>query len=249
MTNQDNDGLPRSYGSGFPQPSENGILVLSQDENVFASLGNDGIGHCLHSTLPPPPPVTLLTSRFPQVERYEATQALLVCKHQDGNFICIHVQKMKAYIDKLGKTVSFFKGYQAIDLVLLSLRNSYSQFIESFCMRNLDLTLSDLTEMLIVAEAEMLKNTSKIELLKGSNSKSSIDTDNDKVDDIEKLSLLYGKEPSKIKPFDRMVKRKFNYGIIPCSKPKESIFFLLPIEGTLVAKLPKIHEGSLRLGS
>ena len=71
----------------------------------------------------------------------------------------------------------------------------------------------------------MLKNTSEAELLKGSNSKCSMDIDNGNTGDPENISLPYGKGSSNIKLFDRMVKRKFNIGIIPCAKPKESISF------------------------
>ncbi|XP_023752982.1 uncharacterized protein LOC111901356 [Lactuca sativa] len=72
MSNQDNNGLLRSYGNGFPQSSGDDLPPLSQCENVFASLGNCGTRHRLSSTLPPPPPpLTLPTSR---VKRYETTQ-------------------------------------------------------------------------------------------------------------------------------------------------------------------------------
>ena len=68
-----------------------------------------------------------------------------------------------------------FPRKKAIDMVLLSLPNSYDQFIMNFSMRYIDVTLIDLTQMLIVAEAEMIKRTSKAEIIIGSNSKVSMD--------------------------------------------------------------------------
>ena len=74
---------------------------------------------------------------------------------------------MKSYIDKLERVGVVFLKDQSIDLVLISLRKSYGQFIENFHMRNLDVTLTDLTEMLIVVEAEMLKAQLKQKFLRG----------------------------------------------------------------------------------
>ncbi|KAL7613460.1 hypothetical protein Lser_V15G09029 [Lactuca serriola] len=78
MSIQDNNGLPRSFGNTFPLPSDDDLPLSNQCENDFSSSRNDGSGHHVASTLPPPPLVTLLTSHFPQVERYETTQSLLV---------------------------------------------------------------------------------------------------------------------------------------------------------------------------
>ena len=66
----------------------------------------------------------------------------------------------------------------AIDLVLLSLPESYSQFIKDYYMGDHDVTLIDLTHMLIVAEAEMLKGTSQANVFDGSISQISMDIDN-----------------------------------------------------------------------
>ena len=103
MSYKDINDLPRSYGNIFPQSSGDGLLHSCKGEFVFPFLCNDETGHHLSSTLPPPPLVTLLTSRFLKVERYETTQSLLICKHKDGNYMCAHVLKMKSYIDKLGR--------------------------------------------------------------------------------------------------------------------------------------------------
>ncbi|KAL7582543.1 hypothetical protein Lser_V15G42182 [Lactuca serriola] len=231
MSYEDRNGLPHSYGIGFHQSFKNGLPISSQGEIVFPSLGNDGAGHHLSSTPPPLPLVTLLTSHFPQVERYETTQALLSCRHQDVNFLCAHVLEMKLYIDKLDRMGVVFPRDQAIDLVLLLLPKSYDQFIENFYMRNIDVTLIDLTQMLMVAEPEMLKSTSKAKMLIGSNSKFSMDINNSENSGPEKISLPNGKGLAKVKLFDRMVKRKARFGIVPCVDPKESICFYCKLKG------------------
>mgnify|MGYP001545374961 CR=1 FL=1 len=100
---------------------------------------------------------------FAQVESYETTQPLLACKHQDGDYVYTHVLKMKSYIDKLQRVGVVFLKEQAKYLVLLSLPKLYDQFIKNLHMTNLDVTLTDLTYMLITAEAEMIESTTKAE--------------------------------------------------------------------------------------
>ncbi|KAL7601612.1 hypothetical protein Lser_V15G20874 [Lactuca serriola] len=163
MSSQDNNGLPYSFGNGFPLPSEDDFPHSDKCESMFPSSSNAGNGHHASPTLlpPPPPPMTLPTSLFSQVERYETTQALLACKYQDGNSMCTDVLEMKSYIEKLDIMGVIFPREQAIDLVLILLPKSYGQFIESFRMRNINITLIDMNQMLIVAEAKMLKITSE----------------------------------------------------------------------------------------
>ena len=64
-----------------------------------------------------------------------------------------------------------FQREKAIDLVLLSLQKSYDLFIENFYMWNLNVNLIHWTHMLMVAKVEILKNTSEVEMLIGSDSK------------------------------------------------------------------------------
>ena len=103
MSSLDNNGLPCSFGRGFP-PSEDDLPHVDQGERMFPSSSNGGTRNHASPTLPPLPLVTLPTSRFPRFERYETTQALLACKHQDRNFVCAHVLEMKSYIDKLDRS-------------------------------------------------------------------------------------------------------------------------------------------------
>ena len=96
---------------------------------------------------------------------------------------------MKSYNDKLERMGVIFLKEQAINLVLLSLPKSYGQFLENFHMRNLDVTLINMTQMLIVVEAEILKNITKAETLKRSDPKVSMDVDNDNIGDLGNISL------------------------------------------------------------
>ena len=93
---------------------------------------------------------------------------------------------MKMYIDKLESIGVVFPMEKTIDLVLLSFHKSYGQFVKNFHIRNLDVTLIDLTQMLMVVEAKMLKNTSEVEMLIGFDSKVSIDIGNGDISGPEK---------------------------------------------------------------
>ena len=125
MSYEDRNGLPRSFENGFPLCSKDDFPHSDQCENVFSSSRIGGTGHHASSTLPPPLHVTFPMLRFRQVERCETNQALLACRHQDGNFLCVHVLQMKSYIDKLDRLGVVFPREQAIELVLLSLPKSY----------------------------------------------------------------------------------------------------------------------------
>ena len=82
------------------------------------------------------------------------------------------------------------------------------------------MNLIDLTQMFVIIESEMLKNTSEAEMHIGSDSKFSMDIGNGDISDPEKISLPNGEGPSKFKPFDHMVKIKACSRIVPCVKPK-----------------------------
>ena len=71
----------------------------------------------------------------------------------------------------------------------------------------------------------MLKHTNEAKVLELSNSKVSMDINNGNNGGLEKISLPNGKRSAKVKPFDRMVKRKASSEIVPCVNPKESICF------------------------
>nr|KAJ0217568.1 hypothetical protein LSAT_V11C300146070 [Lactuca sativa] len=99
MSSSDNNGLPCSSINRFPL-SEDDLPHVDQGERMFPSSSNGGTRNHASPILPPPPPsVTLLKSCFLQSEKYEVTQALLACKHQDSNSVCAHVLKMKSNID------------------------------------------------------------------------------------------------------------------------------------------------------
>lgn len=58
-------------------------------------------------------------------ERFQVVKSLVECKQQDGAPVCAHVQKMKAYIDRLGNLGVDFPRELAIDMVLNSLSWAY----------------------------------------------------------------------------------------------------------------------------
>ncbi|KAL7595372.1 hypothetical protein Lser_V15G28487 [Lactuca serriola] len=226
MSSSDNNDLPV-----FPSLSEDDLPRVDQGERMFPSSSNGGTGNHDSSTLPPPPLETLPKSYLLQVEKYETTQALVACKHQDGKSICAHVLKMKSHIDRLGMLGVVFPRELAIDLVLVSLLESYSQFIKDYYMKEHDVTLIDLTYMLISVEAKMLKSISQAKMFEGSISKISMDIDNGNIGSPEKASLPNGKGSAKVKPFGHMVKRNANSKIVPCANPKRSMCFYCQLKG------------------
>ncbi|KAL7586894.1 hypothetical protein Lser_V15G36899 [Lactuca serriola] len=169
------------------------IFHIDHGERMFPSSSIGGTGNRASPILPPPPPIIHPEPRFLQAEKYKVTQALLASKHQDGKFVCAHVLIMKSHIDRLGMLSVIFPKELAIDLVLLSLLDSYSQFIKDFYERDHDVTLIDLTYMLIAAEAEMLKSTIQANMFEGSASQVSMDIENGNIGSPEKVSLPNGK--------------------------------------------------------
>ena len=93
-------------------------------------------------------------------------------------------------------------------------------------MTDHDMTLIDLTYLLIAAESTMIWRTGQANLIGRSISQTSMDIDNGNIGSPEKFSLPNGKGGAVVKPFDRMVKRKAEYEIVPYVIPKESVCFL-----------------------
>ena len=75
--------------------------------------------------------------------------------------MCAHVLKLNKYINRLGMLGVVFPRKLAVDLVLQSLPESYSQFVKNYYMTGNNVTLIDLTYLLIASKAEMLKCNSQ----------------------------------------------------------------------------------------
>ncbi|KAL7588544.1 hypothetical protein Lser_V15G40008 [Lactuca serriola] len=208
---------------------------VDQGERMSPSSSGGTRNHA-SPTLPPPPPVILPDLSFLQFEKFKVTQSLLACKHLDGNFVCAHVLNMKSHIERLGMLGVVFLRELAIHLVLVSLPNSYSQFIEDLHEMDHDVTLIDLTYLQIIAEAEMLKSIGQANVFEGSVSQNSMHNSNN--GSSEKVSLHNGKGSAKVKPFDHMVKRKASYEIVPCVVPRESICFYCQLKGQWMRSYP-----------
>ena len=118
---------------------------------------------------------------------------------------------MKSHIDRLRMLGSIVYKELAIDWVLQSLPNSYSEFVREYYMMNRDVTLIELTYMLIAAESAMVWRNRKAMLIGESAFKTSMDIDNGN----ERHAI--------IEKFDH--KRKATSEVVPCSVPKESICF------------------------
>ncbi|KAL7605331.1 hypothetical protein Lser_V15G16648 [Lactuca serriola] len=183
---ESNTGLPKSHGTSLP--NEDDIPRYDQ-------------GTTNHASLPPPPPIILLDPQVRRLEKFKLTQALLASKHEDGKPVCAHVLEMKSHIDRLRMLGVKISGELAVDWVLQSLPESYSEFIREYYMMEHDVTLIDLTYLLIAAESTMIWRAGQANLSGESNSQTSMDTGN-----------IGSPERTK-------------YVIVQCAVPKESICF------------------------
>lgn len=149
-------------------------------------------------------------------ERFEIVKSLIACKHQDGNFVCAHIQKIKSCIDRLGKLGVEFPML-SIDMVLNSLSSLYHHFTINYNMNNLDMSLIKLHGMLEITEASLVKTTSSnfiasvLAIGRGSVNK--------------KTKFSHVKFEDKVGFSNKGVKRKTDYEIAPNTNPKEAIYF------------------------
>ena len=116
MSKYDNYGLPKSRGTSFPH----------EDDIPRFDRGTRD-----HASLPPPPPIILSNPQVQRLEKFKITQALLASKHKEGKLVCAHVLGMKSHIDRLRMLGSVVCEEMAVDWVLQSLPNSYSEFVKS----------------------------------------------------------------------------------------------------------------------
>ncbi|KAL4386179.1 hypothetical protein GQ457_09G016860 [Hibiscus cannabinus] len=98
-------------------------------------------------------------------ERYETSKALFQCKMSEGSLVGAHVIKMMGYIQALEKLGFALNDELAIDVVLQSLPDSFSQFILNFNMNEIEKTLPQLLGMLRTVEGNMKKGGSKSVLM------------------------------------------------------------------------------------
>ena len=196
MSKFDNYGLLKSCGTSIPH----------EDDIPRFDRGTRD-----HTSLPPPPPIILPNPQVQRLEKFKITQALLASKHEEGKSVCAHVLGMNSHIDRLRMLGSVVCEELAVDWVLQSLRDSYSEFVREYYMMNRDVTLIDLTYMLIAAESEMFWHNGKAKLIGESSFKTSTDIDNG------------NERHAMIEIFDH--KRKAMSEVVPCPVPKESICF------------------------
>ncbi|KAL7619303.1 hypothetical protein Lser_V15G03935 [Lactuca serriola] len=100
-------------------------------------------------------------------------------------------------------------GDLVVDWVLQSLPKSYSEFVREYYMMDHDLTLIDLTYLLITTESAMIWRAGQANLSGESNSQTLMDIENGDIGGPKKV----------------------NYEIVPCAIPKESICFYYQKKG------------------
>ncbi|KAL7607955.1 hypothetical protein Lser_V15G09800 [Lactuca serriola] len=147
-----------------------------------------------------------LTPRVRRLEKFKVTQALLTSKHEDEKSVCAHVLEMKLHIDMLGMLGVVVSRKLVVDMVLQSLPKSYRGYIKDYYMEDHDMTLIDLTYLLIVAESTMIWSTGQVNLIGRSIYQTSMDIDNGGNGSPKRFPN--GKGSAKVKPFDQMIQRK-----------------------------------------
>ncbi|KAL7607672.1 hypothetical protein Lser_V15G13591 [Lactuca serriola] len=202
MSKYDNYSLPKSRGTSFPH------------EDDIAQFDRGTRDHAL---LPSPPPIILLNPQVRRLEKFKLTQALLASKHEKGKLVCAHVLEMKSHIDRLRMLGSVVCEELDVEWVLHAHPNSYSEFVREYYMMNRDVTLIDLTYMLIAAESVMVWRNGKAKLIGESAFQTCMDISNG------------NERHAMIKRFDH--KRKAKSEVVPCAIPKDSICFYFQEKG------------------
>ncbi|KAL7601555.1 hypothetical protein Lser_V15G21970 [Lactuca serriola] len=202
MSRSDNYGMPYPIGKIFPR--EDDIPQDNKGEILIPS------SCCSGTSLHPPPLIILPNPQVQRLEKFKVTQTLLARKHQDGRSVCTHVLEMKSHIDRMGMLGVVVSRKLAVDWVLQSLPKSYSEFIKDYYIKDRDMSLIDLTYLLIAAESEMIWRTGKANSIGRSTFQTSMDIDIGNIGSPEKISLPKGKGKAKSE-------------IIPCTIPKEFV--------------------------
>ncbi|KAL7584777.1 hypothetical protein Lser_V15G44118 [Lactuca serriola] len=206
MSKSNNYGLPESVGKNF----------LHEDGVPQLDCGNEN-----HTSLPPHPPIILPDPRVRRLEKLKVTQALLAKRHEDGKSVWAHVMDMELHIDRLGMLGFDVSKELAVDLVLQSLPESYSEFIREYYMMDHDVAFIDLTYFLIAAESAMIWRTGRANFSGKSISQPSMGNGN--IGSPEKFSLH---------------KRKLESEIVRCTIPEESICFYYQEKGHWLRSCP-----------
>ncbi|KAL7598539.1 hypothetical protein Lser_V15G27188 [Lactuca serriola] len=238
MSSSDNYGLPKSFGTSFPL--EYDIPHGDKGERLIPLPCISGNGN--HTSLPPLPQIILPNPQVQRLENFKITQALLDRKHKDGKLVCAHVLDMKTHIDRLRMLGVVFPRKLAIGWILQSLPESYSEFFKDYYVTDHDMTLIDLTYLLIVAESAMIWCNGQANLTVRSTSQADMGND---MDILEIIPSPKGKELAMIKSFDLKGKAKSENG--PYAIPNEPVCFYFQGKGHWNRSCPNYLRTLVRL--
>jgi len=88
-------------------------------------------------------------------ERFDVSKALFSTKLSEGSPVGRHVLKMIGYSENLAHLGFVLEQELVVDLVLQSLPESFSSFVQNILMNDMDKTLPQLASMLRTAEKNM----------------------------------------------------------------------------------------------
>ncbi|GJV01184.1 hypothetical protein Tco_1334753 [Tanacetum coccineum] len=86
----------------------------------------------------------------------EVTQALHTCKMVEGSSVSAHVIKMKGYMDHIRRLGYPLSKEYAMDIIPNSLTKDYKEFVINYNMNNMEMTISELHEILKTTEKRVL---------------------------------------------------------------------------------------------
>ena len=99
-----------------------------------------------------------LFSERERTERYETSKLLFGTKMQAGTSASQHVLKLLGYLEKLNRLGFEMNHDLSIDLVLMSLTDSYSGFVTNYYINRINSTIPELINMLKILETQIKKD-------------------------------------------------------------------------------------------
>ncbi|GJZ39029.1 zinc finger, CCHC-type containing protein [Tanacetum coccineum] len=127
------------------------LMLVSMNPKIQKNLENRPGFKILHELK------TMFQQQAKQ-ELFETVKAFHSCKQEEGQSVSTYVLKMKAYLDQMEHLGYPMPLVLRVNMILTSLSNDYDQFVQNYNMHGMGKTISELHDMLKLAEKELKKN-------------------------------------------------------------------------------------------